>query len=483
MGEYILSHSLIPSFKIVFMYPIVLLSFLGIVVLFLGFVKSKNVLLPATLLFLALALASNFVEWNQGTLLYFGNMFMVNNLTLAFNAIVLISAFMIVAMTRGFQDDEEAQPAEYFAIMLFSLVGACMMIGFENLIVLFLGLEILSVALYVLTGSEKRNLRSNEAALKYFLMGAFATGILLFGIGLLYGATGTFTLSGIQSYLAQPQPTPPYMLYGGLMLLLIGMLFKVSAAPFHFWTPDVYEGAPTIFTTFMATIVKTAGFAALYRLLSHAFTGVYDIWWITLAGITVLTLLVGNIIATYQTSFKRMLAYSSISHAGYLLIALTSMTQQTEYSILFYSMAYSVSTICAFGVLIPLARAKAMEGKPGETYEAFNGLGRNNPLLAFVLTVSMLSLAGIPLTAGFWGKFFVFGSAAERNLIWLLVVAVLMSAVGIYYYFRVVIAAYMKEGDTPQIRVAPFYKIVLIAATVLTILFGVAPGLFDQAWF
>ena len=459
------------------MYPIVLLSFLGIVVLFLGFAKSKVILLPATLLFLAIALVGNFVEWNEGTILYFYNMLAVNNLTLAFNAIVLVSAFMIVAMTRGFQDDDEAQPAEYYAIMLFSLVGAFMMIGFENLIMLFLGLEILSVAMYVLTGSDKRNLRSNEAALKYFLMGAFATGILLFGIALLYGATGTFTLSGIQAYIGQGNPS--YLLYGGLLMVLIGMLFKVSAAPFHFWTPDVYEGAPTIFTTFMATIVKTAGFAALYRLLSHSFTGIYDYWWMTLAVITVLTLLVGNIVAVYQDSFKRMLAYSSISHAGYLLIALTAMTPQTENSILFYSMAYSVATICAFGVLIPLAREKAMTGKPRETYEAFNGLAKHNPLLAFVLTVSMLSLAGIPLTAGFWGKFFVFGSAAERGIVWLLVIAVLMSTVGIYYYFRVIMAAYMKEGDTVHIRVAPFYQIVLISATIITILFGVAPGLFS----
>ncbi|GHB53216.1 NADH-quinone oxidoreductase subunit N [Persicitalea jodogahamensis] len=458
------------------MYPIILLSFLGIVVLFLGFAKSKAILLPATLLFLAVALVGNFVEWNQGTIIYFYNMLAVNNLTLAFNGIVLVSAFMIVAMTRGFQDDDEAQPAEYYAIMLFSLVGAFMMIGFENLIMLFLGLEILSVAMYVLTGSDKRNLRSNEAALKYFLMGAFATGILLFGIALLYGATGSFTLTGIQAYIGQGNPS--YLLYGGLLLVLIGMLFKVSAAPFHFWTPDVYEGAPTIFTAFMATIVKTAGFAALFRLLSHSFTGIYDYWWITLAVITVLTLLVGNIIAVYQDSFKRMLAYSSISHAGYLLIALTAMTPQTENSILFYSMAYSVATICAFGVLIPLAREKAMTGKPRETYEAFNGLARNNPLLAFVLTVSMLSLAGIPLTAGFWGKFFVFGSAAERGIIWLLVVAILMSAVGIYYYFRVIMAAYMKEGDTAEIRVAPFYKIVLVTATIITLLFGIAPGLF-----
>ncbi len=461
------------------MYPIVLLSVLGIVILFLGFLKSKSILLPATLLFLAIALAGNFVEWNEGPVLYFYNMLAVNNITLTFNAIVLVSAFMIVAMTRGFQDDDESQPAEYFGIMVFSLVGAFMMIGFENLIMLFLGLEILSVSMYVLTGSDKRNLRSNEAALKYFLMGAFATGILLFGIALLYGATGSFSLSEIQSFVSLNLRTPSYLLYAGLLLVLIGMLFKVSAVPFHFWTPDVYDGAPSIFTAFMSTIVKTAGFAALFRLLSHSFSGIYDFWWITLAVITVLTLLVGNIVAAYQDSFKRMLAYSSISHAGYLLIALTSMTKQTENSILFYSMAYSIATISAFGVLIPLTKEKTMTGKPNESFGAFNGLAKNNPLLAFVLTVSMLSLAGIPLTAGFWGKFFVFSSAVERGLVWMLVIAVLMSAVGIYYYFKVIIAAYMKEGDTIKIRVAPFYQIVLITATVITILFGVAPGLFE----
>ncbi|HEV7349288.1 NADH-quinone oxidoreductase subunit N [Telluribacter sp.] len=462
------------------MYPIVLLSVLGIVLLFLGFLKSKNILLPATLLFLALALASNFIDWNQGPFLYFYGMFAVNKVSLTFNAIVLISAFMIVAMTRGFQDDDEAQPAEYFGIMTFSLVGAFMMIGYEHLIMFFIGVEILSVAMYILTGSDKRNLRSNEAALKYFLMGAFATGIMLFGIALLYGATGTFTLTGIQGFVSAGQGPEPYILYAGLLLLLIGMLFKVSAAPFHFWTPDVYDGAPTIFTTFMSTIVKTAGFAAIFRLLSHSFSDIYSFWWITLAGVTVLTLFVGNVVAVYQDSFKRMMAYSSISHAGYLLIALTALSRQTEMSILFYSMAYSVATISAFGVLMLVAREKSLNGRPNESYDAFNGLAQHNPLLAFVLTVSMLSLAGIPLTAGFWGKFYVFSSAAERGLVWLLVVAVLMSAVGIYYYFRVVIASYMKEGTTAKIRIAPFYQIVLVAATVITILFGLVPGFFEQ---
>jgi NADH-quinone oxidoreductase subunit N len=462
------------------MYPIVLLSVLGIVTLFLGFSKSKNILLPAVLLFLVIALAGNFFEWNKGPLLYFYDMFRVDNLTLAFNGIILASAFMIVAISGGFQDNAEAEPAEYYSLMLFSLVGAIMMVGFEHLIMLFLGVEILSVAMYVLTGSNKRNLRSNEAALKYFLMGAFATGIMLFGMTLLYGATGSFELSEIQAYVStSQQAAPSYILYAGFLLLIIGMLFKVSAAPFHFWTPDVYEGAPTIFTTFMSTVVKTAGFAALYRLLSHSFTGIYGFWWLVIALIAVLTLMVGNIGATTQSSFKRMMAYSGISHAGYLLIALTALSKPTQNAIVFYSMAYSLSTIAAFGVLMLVSREKTLEGQPDERYDAFNGLAQKNPFLAFVMTVAMLSLAGIPLTAGFWGKFFIFSSAAERGIIWVPAIAVLMSAVGIYYYFRVIIASYLKEGDIAEIRIAPFYKIVLIVATVLTIVFGLVPGLLE----
>ena len=462
------------------MYPIVLLSVLGIVTLFIGFSKSKNILLPAVLLFLAVALAGNFFEWNKGPLLYFYDMFRVDNLTLAFNGIILISAFMIVAISGGFQDNAEAEPAEYYSLMLFSLVGAIMMVGFEHLIMLFIGVEILSVAMYVLTGSNKRNLRSNEAALKYFLMGAFATGIMLFGMTLLYGATGSFNLSAIQAYVSTTQQAvPSYLLYAGLLLLMIGMLFKVSAAPFHFWTPDVYEGAPTIFTTFMSTIVKTAGFAALYRLLSHSFTGIYDFWWLVVAIIAILTLMVGNIGATTQNSFKRMMAYSGISHAGYLLIALTALSKPSQNAIVFYSLAYSLSTIAAFGILMLVSKQRTFEGQPDERYDAFNGLAKENPFLAFVLTVAMLSLAGIPLTAGFWGKFMVFSSAAERGIIRIPAIAVLMSTVGIYYYFRVIIASYLKEGDVAKIRVAPFYQFVLVLATILTILFGLAPGLLE----
>ncbi len=463
------------------MLPIVLLSVSGIALLFLGFQKSRTLLLPAALLFLLIALAANFYDWNK-TYLYFNSMLRTDNLSMVFTAIILGSAFLVVALSSRFLEDEEAQPAEYYGIIMFSLVGAIMMVGFENLIMLFVGVETLSIAMYILTGSDKRNLRSNEAALKYFLMGAFTTGIMLFGMALLYGATGSFTLSGIAAYAVNPQQGLSLLLYVGLLMLLIGLLFKVSAAPFHFWTPDVYDGAPTIFTAFMSTVVKTAGFAALLKLLSVSFGGIYNFWWTILAIITAITLVAGNITAVYQNSFKRMMAYSSISHAGYLLIGLAALGAQSKQAIVFYSLAYSVATISAFGVLLLVAQQRSTQslssgGVVNERFDDFNGLARQNPLLGFAMTVAMLSLAGIPLTAGFWGKFYVFSTAAEKGQIWLLVVAVLMSAVGIYYYFRVIIAMYFRDGATEPIRVSPVYRYVLLATTVLTLVLGIAPGL------
>lgn len=449
--------------------------------LFIGLSRSKNLLMPSALLFVLVAFLSSLFDWGEGQLLYFYDMLRVNNLTIAFGFIILLASFMVMAMSGGFLDDDEAQPAEYFALMFFSLVGALVMVGYESMIMFFIGLEILSIAMYVLAGSEKRNLRSNEASLKYFLMGAFASGILLFGIALLYGATGSFDLEGYRAYVTlNPQQTP--LFHAGLMLLIIGMLFKISAAPFHFWTPDVYEGSPTIFTAFMSTVVKTAGIAAIYRLLSESFVTIHDQWWTMLAAITALTLLIGNITAVYQKSFKRMMAYSSISHAGYLLIALTAMTEKTGTAMVFYSFAYALATISAFGVLILVSKVHPLteDGQPNESFEIFNGLGAKNPLLAFAMTVSMLSLSGIPLTAGFWGKFLVLSSATERGMIWMLVFAVLMAVVGLFYYLKVIIAMYTKEGETGRIRVAPFFRILLIAATAATILFGLAPDLLES---
>lgn len=461
----------------IIMYPILVLSVTGLVTLFLGFLKTKKILLPASLLFVAVAFLSNLIDWNKPGL-YFYDMLEASNLSILFTSIILLSAFLIIALSKGFIDDEHAQPAEYFAILQFSLVGAIMMTNFQNLIMLFIGVEILSVSMYILTGSDKRNIRGNEAALKYFLMGAFATGIMLFGIAMLYGANYTFNISDARTLLLQPiTDVRPVFLYVGVTFLLIGLLFKVSAAPFHFWTPDVYEGAPTIFTTFMSTIVKTAGFAAIYRILEVSFSPMYNFWWVMIIVMAILSLLISNITAVAQSSFKRMLAFSSISHAGYMLLAIVGLGNKTGSSIVFYSLAYSLATISAFGVLIIASQEKLVDGRPDENISVLNGLAKKNPFLAAVLTVSMLSLAGIPLTAGFWGKFYVFADAASRGHIWLLVVAILMSAVGIYYYFKPIIAAYMKEGEGENIQLSSLYKIILGLTTLGSIILGLFPDL------
>jgi NADH-quinone oxidoreductase subunit N len=268
------------------------------------------------------------------------------------------------------------------------------------------------------------------------------------------------------------------LLYIGMLLMFIGISFKVSAAPFHYWTPDVYEGTPTFFTAFMSTVVKTAGFAAFLKLLV-AFHAAESFWIPTIMAITVLTLLIGNVGAVAQTSVKRMLAYSSISHAGYLFIGLVALNGSlSKNGIFFYSLAYSVATVASFGVLKLVA-----DQRQREDYAAFNGLAKTNPLLAFVMTVAMLSLAGIPLTGGFFGKFFVFGAAVDKGYIGLVVFAVLMSMVSIYYYLRPVIAMYMRPAEEDMaepIVVGPFQSAVLVVLALLTVLLGVLPGVLSS---
>jgi NADH-quinone oxidoreductase subunit N len=260
-------------------------------------------------------------------------------------------------------------------------------------------------------------------------------------------------------------------------MVLIGLLFKVSAAPFHFWTPDVYDGAPTIFTTYMSTIVKTAGFAAIYRIVYLSFGQYQAFWGFMILAILILSLVISNVTAVSQTSFKRMLAFSSISHAGYLLLSILGLNPNSDKSLLFYSLAYSLATISAFGVLMVVSREKLKDGRPDESLDVLNGLAKRSPFLAVVLAISMMSLAGIPLTAGFWGKFFVFTDAARSQYPWVLGVAILMSAVGIYYYFRPIIAAYTKCGEQQIITVKPYFSLVLIITTILTILLGILPNL------
>ena len=340
------------------------------------------------------------------------------------------------------------------------------------MLMLFIGLEILSISIYVLTGSDKRNIRSNEAALKYFLMGAFATGILLFGVALTYAATGNFSLQGIASGSVYGFGESLQLKSLGALLIIIGLLFKVSAAPFHFWTPDVYEGAPTVFTAFMATVVKTAGFAALYRILSISFGDLQPFWSLAIVISIVLTLIIGNLLAVVQTSFKRMLAYSSIAHAGYMLVGILAIGSNiSAYAILYYSLAYGVATATAFGVLILVSEIKG-----SDNYDAFAGLGKSEPLLAGVLTLAMCSLAGIPITAGFVGKFYLFIAALDTDNLYILVPVVLASAISVYYYFRVITIMYMGERTSGAVLVGKGQlKFWLVLGSIVTVVLGTMP--------
>jgi NADH-quinone oxidoreductase subunit N len=454
------------------MNTIILLSVLPLVLLYLGLYKAKNALLPVTVIGLAVALVLAVVQWNDNAAPLFSDMLLFDNFSIAFSALTITSTILIVLLSKGYFEKISSHVAEYYAIILFALVGIIVMVSYYNLTMLFIGIEIMSVSLYILAGIKKNDFASNEAALKYFLMGAFSTGFLLFGITLIYGSTGSFSLPVIRDYvITHPHGIDP-LFYTGIMLIIVGLCFKVGAAPFHFWTPDVYEGSPTLITTFMSTVVKTAGFAAFLRLFTVCFAPVADFWTPVLLVIAIITLFIGNITALYQQSFKRMLAYSSISHAGYLLFAIIALGAGSANSVLIYASAYSISSIIAFGALILV-----QQQTDSDNFESFNGLAAKNPFLAFVLTVAMLSLAGIPLTAGFIGKFYMFSGALAQYQLWLVIIAVINAIISIFYYFRVIIAMYFRSADRAEVVVPPYYAFVLGISALATIIIGVFPAL------
>ncbi|MDR3715759.1 MAG: NADH-quinone oxidoreductase subunit N [Puia sp.] len=355
--------------------------------------------------------------------------------------------------------------AEYFALIFFVLCGASLVTTFNTLLMLFLGIEIISIPLYILTGSDKRNLKSNEAALKYFLMGSFSTGLMLLGIAFLYGASsqGSFFIDEVAAGRAAISP----LFIVGLLLLLVSMAFKVSAAPFHFWTPDVYDGAPAVFTSFMATIVKAAVFIGFIRLFGESFGPTQVKWQLFVAIITAATLFIGNLTAVFQQSVKRMLAYSSIAQAGFMLFAILSLGEIAKQGILLYAAAYSVATIGIFAVLIKMK---------DHSLEGFNGLAKHHPVLAFTSTIFLLSLAGIPLTGGFFAKYYMLLSVVQTHqFLWLVIFGVICAAVSVYYYFRVIQAMYFKEGEPQTLEIPAGFNGLLILLAIIIILLGIFP--------
>lgn len=457
------------------MTTLIIIAILPIALLYLGLFKASKLLLPVTIAGLLLALASAILQWNNGAVPIYHDMMLFDNFSVAFSGTAIVSTLLILMLSKGYFERISNNVAEYFAIILFSLAGIIVMVSYYNLTMLFVGIEIMSVSLYILAGIDKKSFASNEASLKYFLMGAFSTGFLLFGITLIYGATGSFQLEAIRNWaLAHPRGINP-LFHTGIILMIIGLCFKVGAAPFHFWTPDVYEGSPTLITAFMSTVVKTAGFAAFLRLFAVSFAPLADFWMPTLLVITILTLFIGNLTALYQHSFKRMLAFSSISHAGYLMFAIVALSSVSGNAIFIYATAYSIASIIAFGVLLLVQQQLG-----SDSFESFNGLGKRNPFLAVVLTIAMLSLAGIPLTAGFMGKFLMFTGAMARFQVWLVVIAIINAIISIYYYFRVIIAMYFRTAEHDELVVPGYYQVVLGFSALATLVIGIYPALISN---
>lgn len=389
--------------------------------------------------------------------------------SLTFISLMLFCTLLYFLLSGSAIEKAGSQVAEYFALIFFILCGIGISATYKSLLMLFLGVEIISIPLYILTASDKRNLKSNEAALKYFLMGSFSTGIMLLGIAFLYGGSTNATFHIDQLNLGLGNFSAWMAL--GLVLILISLAFKVSAAPFHFWTPDVYDGAPTVFTSFMSTIVKAAVFVAFIRLFEHSFGAIQDQWQKLISFLIVATLFIGNITAVFQQSVKRMLAYSSIAQAGFMLFAIFALNAKAKEGLLLYSAAYSIATIGLFGILTKM---------DDYTIDGFNGLAKRNPVMAISATVFLLSLTGVPLTAGFQSKFFMLMAAVDNgHQFWLVVLAVLFAAVSAYYYFRVIQAMFFKEavGDSQSVQLDSnkFFEGMLVAMVVLTLIIGIYP--------
>lgn len=446
-------------------------ALLGVVMMFSSFLVKKvtayKYIAVAGLLFL---LIMNITETSGYHLLHINtrDMLRFDKFGLFFNTIAIASTLVYVLLSGKDIEYIGKNTADLYVLIFFVLCGVGIVSSFNSLLMLFLGIEIISIPLYILTGSDKKNLKSNEAALKYFLMGSFSTGIMLMGIALLYGATGSFMIGIKASGMFGPLPVSVMEIIG-LAFILTAMAFKVSAAPFHFWTPDVYDGAPSVFTSFMATIVKAAIFIGFIKLFEAKAPDLGDGWQIVIALIIILTLFIGNITAIFQQSVKRMLAYSSIAQAGFMMFALYIQNEMSKEGIILYSFAYSLATIGIFAILIKMKDL---------TFEGYNGLGRTQPVLAAVNTVFLFSLVGIPLTAGFWAKYFMLAAVVKtQSGLWLVIIAVIFAAISAYYYFRVIQAMYFKEGnpETSEIRPSFRYGLILLAAVIIAI--GVMPNL------
>ncbi|MBF4515126.1 NADH-quinone oxidoreductase subunit N [Flavobacterium sp. ANB] len=456
------------------MNTLIAITGLGIFCLLFEILNLRKAIVPFTIIGLLAVLALNFSEFGT-TGSYYNNMITVSKFSTAFSSLFIILTIFLVALSHNFYENHPTKISDFIAIKIFLLAGGVAMVSFGNLAMFFLGIEILSIALYILAASDRLNLKSNEAGMKYFLMGSFASGIILFGICLIYGAMGSFDVAEIHE--SSLSAELPIWFPIGMILMIIGMLFKVAAVPFHFWAPDVYEGSPALTTALMSTLAKVIAIATLYKLIeglnlipsldNQDLLGTFEniVVFVSIASMTV-----GNIMALRQVNVKRMLAFSGISHAGFMLMTLLSVSTSAGV-LLYYTAAYALAGIAAFSVILYVCK-----NQDNEDITNFHGLGKTNPLLAAILTGSLLSMAGIPIFSGFFAKLFLFDQTIQAGFIALVIVSVINSIISVGYYFKLILAMYSKEPNEERTG-KPF---LIYAVAVISITLNIALGLFPS---
>jgi len=457
--------------------PEIILSVMGTVLMVLDPIinrRSSNAFGHITLLSLVAALIGSVYAYTEaGTA--FGGMLVVDGFATFFRVLVIAVGILTVLPSYRFLRRQDAETSEYHALLLYSIAGQCLMASANELIMIFLGLEISSISSYILAGYLRDDKRANESALKYFLLGSFATGFFLYGVAFIYGSTGTVNLSAVHAALTGPNAPSPVFTGVAAALMFVGLGFKVSASPFQVWAPDVYQGAPTPVTAFLSAGPKAAAFAIFFRIFMTAFAPIANGWeplvWIS----ALLSMTIGNFAALMQANVKRLLAYSSIAHAGYVMVALTARSDVGTAAAMFYLAAYAFMNIGAFAVVSHLSG----KGEKYQNVDDFAGLGQKQPVTAAMLSIFLLSLIGVPLTGGFFGKFYIFKAALESHLVWLTVLGLLNSAVAAYYYLRLLVVMYMREPSDATANAEPLtlgLRAALFLPALGTLVLGIFPS-------
>ncbi len=459
--------------------PEMVLAGLGMALLVAGSLtrrSSQRSMTVAALLSVAvtLALVWSFQGGWGGARVILAGMFVLDEYAFFWKNVLLLAAALTILLSNRFLGDAGYRPGEYYALILLATTGMLLMVSGFSLLSIWISLELMALASYVLTGYFRRENRSTEAALKYFVLGALSSGILLYGVSLLYGATGALDLTTVAERLPAATAATPQLVGFGWLLLAMGLFFKVAAVPFHIWTPDVYVGAPTPVTAFLAAGSKAASFAILVRIFFQGLPSLKPDWQLIIAAIASLSMIWGNLAALTQSNVKRMLAYSSIAHAGYILMGVLAANETGLWALLFYLLAYTFITIGVFGVVILLERREYA----GETYADYAGLAGRAPFLAAMMLVFLVALTGIPPTGGFVGKFYLFAAAVEAGWTWVAVIGVVTSAISLYYYIGLAVQMYLQDADerTPAPLGAPGLVTTVAICAAVTVALGIVPG-------